>query len=99
MSISRPPEERLLALVRAEEKRVLSEAQLAADPARLAAGWERRFVIERPRVAELLRLYEASGYEAVADPLRADASQDEGCAACPVAGALEFCMVYTRRRA
>jgi len=95
---SRSPEERLLALVRAEEKRVLSEAQLAADPARLAEGWERRFVIERPRVAELIRLYEASGYEAVADPLRAAASSEEGCAECPVAGALEFCMVYTRRR-
>lgn len=84
--------------MRAEAHRVLSEEQLQADPARLADGWERRFVIERPRVAELLRLYEEAGYEAVADPLRAAASQDEGCAECPVAGALEFCMVYTRRR-
>ena len=85
--------------MRAEEKRVLSEAQLAADPARLADGWVRRFVIERPRVAELIRLYEASGYEAVADPLKAAPGEEEGCAECPVAGALEFCMVYTRRRA
>ena len=98
MQSSRSPEERLLALVRAEEKRVLSEAQLAADPARLADGWVRRFVIERPRVAELIRLYEASGYEAVADPLKAAPGDEEGCAECPVAGALEFCMVYTRRR-
>ena len=98
MQSSRSPEERLLALVRAEEKRVLSDAQLAADPARLADGWERRFVIERPRVAELIRLYEASGYEAVADPLKAAPGDEEGCAECPVAGALEFCMVYTRRR-
>ena len=93
----RGPEARLGALVRAEAQRAFSGEQIAADPARLAAGWERRFVIERPRVAELVRLYEEMGFEVVADPILAASAIEEECAQCPVASALEFCMVYTRR--
>jgi hypothetical protein len=99
----RGPEARLGALVRTEAQRVLSEAQLAADPARTAAGWERRFVIESPRVAELTSLYEQLGFEVAVDPIQGSVpvstSAEEGCAECPVAAALQFCMVYTRRRA
>ena len=94
----RGPEARLEAFVRAEAKRALSEEQLAADPARLAEGWERRFVIESPRAAELMRLYEDLGFETVADPIRSATAIEEECAQCPVAAALEFCMVYPRRR-
>jgi hypothetical protein len=90
------PEERLTAFVRAEARRALDASQLEADPARTAEGWVRRFVIERPRAEEMVRLYEALGYEVVADPLRTIAGPEEGCAECPVASALEFRMLYTR---
>ena len=82
--------------MRAEARRAIDEARLEADPARIAAGWERRFVIERPRVDELMRLYEELGYEVVADPNPAALGNEEGCAECPVASVLEFRMIYTR---
>ncbi len=76
-------------IVEAEARRVLSEAQVEADPARIADGWERRFIADGPRVAEMVALYESLGYEVVADPIRAEQLDDE-CVDCQVLMQLAF---------
>jgi len=39
--------------------------------ARLADGWQRRFVAEPSRVVEMVRLYQDLGYETAVDPVEA----------------------------
>ena len=86
----------LLRLVREEEHRVLTTAALAADPARTAAGWERRFIADGPRAAEAVALYAALGFEVAADPLsRFDLPAD--CTDCQLATLLAFKTIYTRK--
>lgn len=92
-----PPREAasLRYIVEAEAKRVLSEAQIEADPARIADGWERRFIADGPRAAEMIALYEELGYEVVADPITPEQMDDE-CVDCAVLIQLAFKMIYTR---
>jgi len=87
----------LASMVRSEGHRVLSEEALSADPARLADGWERRFIADGRRAAEAVELYESLGFEAVADPVKAD-PHDTDCADCQVVMALQFKTIYTRPR-
>jgi hypothetical protein len=87
----------LASIVRTEGHRVLSDVALAADPTRLADGWERRFIADGRRAAEAVELYESLGFEAVADPVKAD-PYDADCADCQVVMALQFKTVYTRPR-
>ena len=86
----------LLRLLRQEEHRVLSSAALAADPARLAAGWERRFLADGPRAAEAVALYESLGFEVAADPL-AGPDLPTDCTDCQLASLLAFKTIYTRK--
>jgi hypothetical protein len=86
----------LLRLLRQEEHRVLSSAALAADPARLAAGWERRFLADGPRAAEAVALYESLGFEVAADPL-AGPDLPADCTDCQLATLLAFKTIYTRK--
>lgn len=91
-----PPGDPVERLLEGEARRVLSEAQLAADPARLAEGWERRFIADARRADEAVALYMQLGFEVVADPIRVD-DVDSECTDCRVATLLGFRMVYTRR--
>jgi len=93
--VSGGPVEPLSHLVRQEAQRVLSEAQLSPDPARLAAGWERRFIGDGPRVEEAMRLYEELGFEVCADPLQPEALAGE-CEDCQLLMLLKFKTIYTR---
>ncbi|HVB36915.1 MAG TPA: hypothetical protein VND92_00190 [Vicinamibacterales bacterium] len=79
------------------ERRVFSEESIAADPARLAAGWERRFVADGRRAAEAAVLYESLGFEVAADPVKIE-SLDPDCADCQLVMLLDFKVIYTRRR-
>ena len=94
---STPPDQvgALSHLVQAEAHRVLSQAQIAPDPARAAGGWERRFVADAERAAEAVRLYEELGYEVCADPLRPDDLTGE-CEDCRLLMLLQFKTIYTR---
>jgi hypothetical protein len=60
-------------IVEREARRALSEAQLEGDPARLADGWERRFIADAPRAGGRarrgLRRLSAAGGVAVQDDL------------------------------
>ena len=67
-----------------------------ADPVRLAEGWERRFIAQGARLDEMMRLYEALGYEVVADPVSGGRSGVE-CEGCRLATQFEFKLIYTRR--
>ena len=87
----------LAGLVRSEAIRVDSEERIKPDPARLAAGWERRFVIERDRAVDLVRLYARAGLEVVVDPVPPESLADE-CDGCRVVFLREYVSIYTRRR-
>jgi hypothetical protein len=83
-------------LVRQEAHRLLSEAQLAPDPARVAAGWERRFIADGARVEEAVRLYQELGFEVCADPLQPEGLAGE-CEDCQLLMLLKYKTIYTRR--
>ena len=82
-------------LVRQEARRVLSEAQLAPDPARVAEGWERRFVADGDRCEEAMRLYAQLGFEVCADPIRPEELAGE-CEQCQLVILRQFKTIYTR---
>ncbi len=96
-SHERPPEHALQYIVQSEARRALSASQIEADPVRLAEGWSRRFIIEGARVEEMIRLYEGLGYEVCADPIRGETVSND-CVDCQLVMALDFKMIYTRRR-
>lgn len=96
------PEETLLGPLRlaveGEARRVLSDAQVAPDPERIAQGWERRFVADESRVAEMVQLYHELGYETVVDPVRA-ADVVEDCGDCRLVALQRLKTIYTRSHA
>lgn len=67
-----------------------------ADPARLAAGWERRFVADPRRAHEAAALYVALGFEVALDDLR-ESELPAGCTDCRLPMLLSFKTLYTRR--
>ncbi len=81
----------------AEAERFRFLEGLKPDPARIDAGWERRFVIEGVRAREAVVLYRELGFEAESDPLKATDLPD-GCDTCQLAALLALEVVYTRRR-
>ena len=68
---------------------------LQPDQARLAEGWEHRFVATGDRVTEMTALYQELGYEVLAQEV-SPAGLDLGCAAC-FSGQLSYTSIYTRR--
>lgn len=84
-------------IVEQEARRVLSEAQFAPDRARMAAGWERRFVTDGRRAAEMVELYRQLGFEVCADPVTPEQVGDD-CADCRLLMLLEFKTIYTRKK-
>jgi len=89
--------EALGSIVGQEARRVLSEAQLAPDPRRLADGWERRFIADGRRAEEMMALYGELGFEVCADPVTPEQVGDD-CADCRLLMLLEFKTIYTRRK-
>lgn len=87
----------LTSLVRGEAVRTDSTERIQPDPARIAAGWSRRFVIERGRIADLVALYESTGFEVAADSVAPELLQDE-CTDCKLVVHLDYVQLYTRRR-
>lgn len=92
-----PPTRPLASIVRGEATRAEAEARIHPDPARMAAGWQRRFVIERPRAADLVRLYEESGFEVAVDAVAPELLEDE-CSDCRLVMSLDYVQVYTRAK-
>jgi hypothetical protein len=84
-------------MVEEEAKRVLSEAELIADPALVAEGWERRFVTDGRRAAEVVELYEELGYEVRAEPVRQEELEND-CEDCQLIVLMQFKTIYTRKK-
>lgn len=93
-----PPAGRLASLVRTEALRSEAAGRIRPDPARIAAGWERRFVIEKGRAADLTRLYVQAGFEVAQDPVPPELLDDE-CLDCRLVINLEYVSLYTRKPA
>lgn len=91
-----PPGARPLAsIVRGEALRADAAERIQPDPARVAAGWTRRFVIERARAADLVALYEQAGFEVAVDAVAPELLQDE-CTDCKLVVRMAYVQVYTR---
>ncbi|MGA8223125.1 MAG: hypothetical protein WB780_15860 [Candidatus Acidiferrales bacterium] len=78
-------------------KRFFSDAQLQADPALVAEGWERRFTADAQRVREVTELYSQLGYEARAEPVHSEELKDD-CEDCHSLIVSKFKTIYTRRK-
>jgi len=83
-------------IVRGEALRAEAEERIRPDPVRIAAGWERRFVIEKGRAADFARLYEETGFEVAVDPVAPEQLEEE-CAGCRLVFQLEYVSLYTRK--
>lgn len=75
----------------------LSAQEIRPDPARIAAGWTRRFIADPQRAEEAVELYTKLGYEVCADPIRAQ-ELPEDCHGCQVVAEQMFRTIYTRRK-
>jgi hypothetical protein len=83
-------------IVAREAQRLLSEALVPPDPARVAAGWERRFIADAARAEEVMALYADLGYEVAADLIRPQDLPDD-CEDCLLVALMEYRIIYTRR--
>jgi hypothetical protein len=84
----------LESLVRVEAHR--AGISIEPDPARLADGWQFRFVADGPRVEDALAQYRGLGMEVCADPIPPEAIAP-ACAGCRLVALLQFRAIYTRR--
>lgn len=82
-------------VVSGEAMKTLADQVGEGDPARLAEGWERRFLGDAARAEEAVALYEELGYEVVADVVT-PTDLAEGCKDCELLSALQFKVIYTR---
>ncbi len=89
-------DERMAAL-EAMARRVLSDVRWKPDPALVAEGWERRFIVDRQRAGEIMELYRQLGYDVRAEPVRPSELEDE-CEQCQLIATLQFVTIYTRKR-
>jgi hypothetical protein len=78
-------------------KRFFSDAQLQADPALVAEGWERRFTADAQRVQEVTELYSQLGYEVRTEPVHSEELKDD-CEDCHALIVSKFKTIYTRRK-
>ncbi len=83
-------------IVEQEARRAVAEAQLEADPQRVADGWERRFIADPQRAKEAIDLYTEMGFEVCADPVRSE-ELGEDCEDCRLLAQLRFKTIYTRK--
>lgn len=99
MTEESPPEKTdpLSQMVQQEAHRILSQAQLAPNPALVAAGWERRFISNGRRAQEMAALYTELGYEVHLEPVRAEEFDDD-CQDCGLVALLNFVTLYTRKK-
>jgi hypothetical protein len=58
-------------------------------------GWEKRFIMDEPRLSEAVAQYEAIGFEVLLEPV--DMSSEE-CTSCMTAFSDRYKTIYTRRK-
>jgi hypothetical protein len=72
------------------------EFTAVTDSGLAAQGWERRFVADAQRAAEVLELYHQLGFEVRAEPLNSMEISPE-CEDCIIATQLKYRTIYTRK--
>jgi hypothetical protein len=75
----------------------MTGSEIRPDPARIAEGWDPRFVVEARRVPEFVELYASMGFEVLADPVQ-HGQVAAACSDCRVVMLLDFRTIYTRSR-
>lgn len=68
--------------------------ELATDAGLRAAGWQRCFVADEPRLSEAVETYRDIGFEVLVLPVRAD---DAECNECMRARPDAFRVIYVRK--
>ncbi|MEW6130148.1 MAG: hypothetical protein AB1757_24140 [Acidobacteriota bacterium] len=84
-----------LILLERESRRVSHENPREAELA--SEGWQRRFVADAARAAEVIALYRQLGFEVFAEPVRLIES-DEDCDDCRLVMQRDYQTIYTRKR-
>jgi hypothetical protein len=59
------------------------------------AGWEKRFIMDEPRLSEAVAQYEEIGFEVLLEPV--DTTSEE-CTSCMTAFSDRYKTIYTRRK-
>ena len=62
----------------------------------VAEGWEKRFIIEEPRLSECMELYESMGFEVCLLPL--DEATATECDICFEGHQFKYKIIYTRKK-
>ncbi len=70
--------------------------EVAADPALVEEGWERRTMTEPGRVDELRELYASLGFEVLVQPLVRE-NFGASCEGCAESACTSYVLVYTRK--
>ncbi len=78
--------------------RALPESERQPRPELVAAGWERRFMADGPRLKEYSELYRSLGFEVHVEPIRPDEIGPD-CTDCSLVLYRLFATLYTRRPA
>jgi hypothetical protein len=74
----------------------LIPAAVPSHEALLLAGWEKRAILEEPRLTEVVALYQELGFEVRQEPI--ETCGEAGCSDCLKADPERYRTVYTRRR-
>lgn len=72
------------------------QPRVRANPALLAAGWERRYLADPGRAEEARATYVELGFEVLLEPPAPD-QFDNSCAACAETACDTYVLIYTRR--
>jgi hypothetical protein len=69
--------------------------ELKGDDALIEEGWERRSILDEPRLSEVVQLYRDMGLEVKVVDLTPEMIE-EGCDTCLVGGLENYKVVYTK---
>ena len=75
----------------------MSEGEERTEAELVAAGWQRCFVADEPRLGEAVETYRELGFEVTTVAVRLDDADDGACTACMRLDPERFRVIYTRR--
>ena len=65
-------------------------------------GWEKRFIVDEPRLSEMKELYESIGFDVLLEPLPPKEEMatctESGCTACLDMDPTRYSTIYTKER-
>ena len=86
----------------AEVERSILFSMTKREEELMSQGWEKRFVVDEPRLSEMKELYESIGFEVLLEPLpskeQLSTCAESGCTACLDMDPERYRTIYTRAR-